>query len=117
MSQNNKISESQNNNHLIEDISDDDDEIVSWTDLDSVDDTKDADQEIDEDDEIIVDEESTDDEKKISHPEIIFDVVEKNKEKSVKITINLDLEESSNLVNIEFCITKEVFLKIAKELS
>lgn len=121
-SQNDKISKSQNNNYLIEDILDDKDSIISWTDLDSIDENKDEDQEVDEDDEIIVDEESeesddSDDEKKMQQPQINFDVVEKNKKKSVKISINLNLDETSNLFNIEFSISKEVFLKIAKELS
>lgn len=134
-SQNNKISNAQNNKisnpqniienaknstHLIEDKSDDEDDIISWDDVDTEDDQdndndEDSD-EIDESDEVIVKDKEYGG-KHISHPEITFDVVEKNNEKSVKISINLDLEETSKLMNIEFCITKEIFLKIAKQLN
>jgi hypothetical protein len=136
MSQNNKISNSQNNKisnnnvsnseniknstHLIEDKSDDEDDIISWDDVDTEDDqdndNNEDSEEIDDSDEIIVKDKEYGG-KHISHPEITFDVVEKNNEKSVKISINLDLEETSKVMNIEFCITKEIFLKIAKQLN
>jgi hypothetical protein len=125
MSQNNKISKSPNNienvkntTHLIEDKSDDDDDIISWNDVDTEDDqdndNNEDSEEIDDSDEIIINDKESDS-NQICHPEIT--VVEKNNKKSVKISINLDLEETSKMVNIEFCITKEMFLKIAKQLN
>ena len=143
MSQNNKISKSQNNKisksknnkilnsqniienaknstQLIDDKSDEDDDVISWDDGDTEDDQDNDNSEDSEDsdnsDENIVDDKEHE-ETHISHPEITFDVVEKNNKKSVKISINLDLEETSKMVNIEFCISKEIFLKIAKQLN
>lgn len=95
---------SKNSTHLIDDKSDDEDDIISWEDLDSDDDQFNED--MDEGDEIIVDDKDYE-EKGVCNPEIIFDVIDKNNEKSVKISINL--EEASKVVNIEFCITKEIF--------
>jgi hypothetical protein len=125
--QNNKISNAQNiienaknSTHLIEDKSDDEDDIISWDDVDTEDDqdndNNEDSEELDDSDETIINDKDRG-EKHISHPEITFDVVEKNNEKSVKISINLDLEETSKMVNIEFCISKEIFLKIAKQLN
>jgi hypothetical protein len=132
MSQNNKISKSKNNKilnsqniiensknstHLIEDKSDDEDDIISWNDVDTENDQDNDNNEDSDDSEENIEDDKEHEENHISHPEITFDVVEKNNKKSVKISINLDLEETSKMVNIEFCITKEIFLKIAKQLN
>jgi len=54
----------------------------------------------------------------VADPEINIEVVEgKNKEKAVKVSINLELENASNdVINIDFTINKKTFLKIAKQL-
>jgi hypothetical protein len=54
----------------------------------------------------------------VADPEINIEVVEdENKEKAVKVSINLELEnESNDIINIDFTINKKTFLKIAKQL-
>jgi len=68
-----------------------------------------------------VDDENTeiiDTKKDLSNTEINFEIIKnENKEKSVKISINLNLEESDEVVSLEFNISKKVFLKIANDLN
>jgi len=54
----------------------------------------------------------------VADPEINIEVVEdESKEKAVKVSINLELEnESNDIINIDFTINKKTFLKIAKQL-
>ena len=56
--------------------------------------------------------------KELSNTEINFEIIKnKNKEKLVKISINLNLDETNEVVNLEFNISKKVFLKIANDLN
>lgn len=120
--------------HIIDDESDDENELVSWENEDTQN-TEDSDSEeetIDEDDEIVTFDDIKKEKltkmdlngikdkkkkKKEKDQEINFEVVkDDNKNKSVKVSINLDLEETDNVINVEFSISKEIFLRIANEL-
>jgi hypothetical protein len=110
-------------NHLLDVESDDEKGIVSWESEDDQNTEKsDSEEEsIDEDDEIISLEDIqrglSSKKKKEKNQEINFEVIKDDKKnKCVKISINLDLEETDNIINLEFSISKEIFLKIAKEL-
>ncbi len=111
--------------HLLDVESDDEKEIVSWESEEEQNTEKsdsDSDEEsIDEDDEIISLEDLkkglSNKKKKEKNQEINLEVIkDDNKNKCVRISINLDLEETDNIINLEFSISKEIFLKIAKEL-
>jgi hypothetical protein len=112
---------------LIEDDSDNESVggSISWSDEEDHDKNDDSEEEIDEDDEIVDINELT---KKISKDEVEneeesdsvnevkFEIIKDENNKScVKVSVSLDLE-NSELVNIEFCISKETFLKLAKQL-
>jgi hypothetical protein len=101
--------------HLIYDEPDDEEDIITWnlSDEEKEEQKEKKDKEINEDDEIINDEID----EIISDPEIHFDIIEKNGEKSVKVNIKLNSEEFSNLMSIEFIVSKENFLNIAKKLN
>ena len=125
-----------NSNHLL----DDDSEVeeineVNWS-IESEDENNDADDEDDEGDYEDEDEDEDDDpddeskdyynlkksinklEEKIIEPEINIEIVKDvNNEKCVQIKINMNLEnKSKDTISIDFIITKETFLKIAKQL-
>ena len=102
--------------NLIYDEPDDEEEIITWNLSDEEKDEENEEQKekgINEDDEIINDEID----EIISDPEIHFDIIENNGEKSVKVNIKLNSEEFSNLISIEFIVSKENFLNIAKKLN
>ena len=62
--------------------------------------------------------ETVDTKKELSNTEINFEIIKnENKEKSVKISINLNLDDTDEVVSLEFNISKKVFLKIAKDLN
>ena len=97
--------------HLIYDDSDEEEEdIITWN---LSDDNNVDKEEINEDDEIINDEID----EIINDPEIHFDIIENKGEKTVKVNIKLNSDEFSNLISIEFIVSKEVFLNIAKKLN
>jgi len=54
----------------------------------------------------------------INNPEINIEIVNHNNEKGVKININIGIEKNkeNKSINIDFIISKDIFLKIAKEL-
>lgn len=53
----------------------------------------------------------------ISEPEVNIEIVDSNNEKAVKITIDMEINDGSDdVVSIDFTISKETFLKIAKQL-
>lgn len=56
--------------------------------------------------------------KKAEQPEINIEVIKgKDNEKCVQVTINMELEnKSKDIINLDFIINKEIFLKIAKQL-
>lgn len=112
-----------NSKHLINDDSDDDYEEVDWSvdtdnendnvsvDMDDMDEMDDIDNELDE---ILLKQKHI-----IAEPEINIEVVtdKKTKEKAVKVSIDLELEnETNDIINIDFTINKNTFLKIAKQL-
>jgi len=112
-----------NSLHLIQDDSDNDSECndeISWSDNESESKEELSEEEIDEDDEIVNLDELT---KKISEEEyetvneVKFEIVtDENNNKNVKVSLSLDVETSNDIINIEFLITKEIFLKLAKQL-
>jgi hypothetical protein len=58
------------------------------------------------------------DKKELDNTEINFEIIKnEKKEKSVKISINLNLEETNEIVSLEFNINKKIFLKIASDLN
>jgi len=102
----------------------DENDIVNWT-------TKSDDEEVndEESDESSDDGSDTDDFEEIlnnniknisnqkEEPEINIEVIKKNNEKCVQVTINMQLENKTNdIINLDFIINKEIFLKIAKQL-
>lgn len=109
-----------NSLHLIEDSDNEsDNDNISWSDNES--ENKElSEEEIDEDDEIVNLDELT---KKITEEEyetvneVKFEIVtDDNNVKNVKVNLSLDVETSNDIINIEFLITKEIFLKLAKQL-
>jgi hypothetical protein len=110
-----------NSLHLIADDSDNESvsgDSVSWSDNESHINEEES-EEVDEDDEIVdydkVANEITNSEKTFN--EINFEVIKDEKnEKSVKISVSLDLDDSNDIITLEFSISRETFLKIAKEL-
>lgn len=62
--------------------------------------------------------ETVDTKKDLSSTEINFEIIKnENKEKLVKISINLNLDDTDEVVSLEFNISKKVFLKIANDLN
>jgi hypothetical protein len=111
-----------NSLHLIEDSDNESDNSgeISWSDNESEIKEELSEEEIDEDDEIVNIDELT---KKISEEEyetvneVKFEIVTDDKnDKNVKVSLSLDVETSNDIINIEFLITKEIFLKLAKQL-
>ena len=115
-----------NSSHLIEDDSDNDSyngDNVNWSENESNNDCTEE-EELDEDDEI-VNLDKLNKKKKINLDklnkkkevnEIKFEIIKDNKNnKCVKVCVSLDLE-TSNIINMEFLISKENFLKLANQL-
>ena len=126
-----------NSSHLIEDDSDNDSyngDNVNWSENESNNDCTEE-EELDEDDEIVnLDKLNKKKEinlyklnkkkeinldklnKKKEVNEIKFEIIKDNKNnKCVKVCVSLDLE-TSNIINMEFLISKEIFLKLANQL-
>ena len=109
-------------NDLLDNDSDveDNNENVNWT-IVSEEDESESESQSDE-------EQNTEDYEKIinnnikniskEQPEINIEVIKgKDNEKCVQITINMELEnKSKDIINLDFIINKEIFLKIAKQL-
>jgi len=92
--------------HLINDDSDEEIETVLENNLSESESINDENAEI------------VDTKKELSNTEINFEIIKnENKEKLVKISINLNLDESEEVVSLEFNISKKVFLKIANDLN
>jgi hypothetical protein len=72
----------------------------------------------DEDEEVLNLKDLVKEHKSVPNPEINIEVVkDEQNNKSVKVSINLELENDSNdVINIDFIINKETYLKIAKQL-
>ena len=103
--------------YLIEDnIDNESDNIdnVTWSENESNNDcTEEEEEELDEDDEI-VNLDKLNNKKEVN--EIKFEIIKDNKNnKCVKVCVSLDLE-TSNIINMEFLISKEIFLKLANQL-
>jgi hypothetical protein len=100
--------------YLIEDNTDnesDNEDNVNWSENESNNDY--SDEELDEDDEIVNLDKLN---KKKEVNEIKFEIIKNNKNnKCVKVSVSLDLE-AYNIINIEFLISKEIFLKLANQL-
>jgi hypothetical protein len=109
--------------HLIEDDSDNeshDGDSISWSENESLNNEDGSEEELDENDEIVDLDKLT---KKISEEEIDevnevkFEITKDEKNnKCVKVSVSLDLETTEDIINIEFLISKETFLKLANQL-
>jgi hypothetical protein len=99
--------------HLIDDDSDyEENENIDWS-SESEQDNK---EEINEDEVVVVDLDS-EELKDLPEPEVSIEVIEHKKAKAVKFNIEMALDDdSNNILNLEFIINKDTFLKIAKEL-
>jgi hypothetical protein len=104
-----------NSSYLIEDDSDNDSyngDNVNWSENESNNDCTEE-EELDEDDEIVNLDKLN---KKKEVNEIKFEIIKDNKNnKCVNVCVSLDLE-ASNIINMEFLISKEIFLKLANQL-
>jgi hypothetical protein len=103
--------------YLIEDNTDnesDNENNVTWSEIESnIDCTEEEEEELDEDDEI-VNLDKLNNKKEVN--EIKFEIIKDNKNnKCVNVCVSLDLE-SYNIINIEFLISKEIILKLANQL-
>jgi hypothetical protein len=102
--------------YLIEDNTDnesDNEDNVTWSENESNNDCTEEEEELDEDDEIVNLDKLN---KKKEVNEIKFEIIKDNKNnKCVNVCVSLDLE-ASNIINMEFLISKEIFLKLANQL-
>jgi hypothetical protein len=119
---------STNSTHLIEDDSDNDSDSgdsVSWSENESQNNEEYSEEELDEDDEIVdmnkitkkITEEEIEEFEDDEVNEVKFEITkDEQNNKCVKVSVALDLETSNDIINIEFLISKETFLKLANQL-
>ena len=113
---------STNSTLLIEDDSDNEsrsDDSVSWSDSEYQNNENNSEEELDEDDEIVdlnkLSKKITEEENNVN--EVNFEISkDENNNKCVKVSVSLDLETTDDIINIEFVISRETFLKLANQL-